>query len=352
MRKRKTLPKDFGELLTTSSLADLQAIFRRTELDARGGYTKKSALGFLECPDELIVWLAGEGLPVDTPDSYDETPLWTRAARGRPEQIPLLLSLGADIERQRRGGGAPLHGAAANQRPESVRTLLAHGADVHAPYHGRTTETPLLHGLRGTANASISRMAEVAELLLEAGATVTDQVREQVRRIGTDFEFHRSGFNPDYLDATDAGLHKLYRLFDTEPVPPRRTHDGVSPILLPDAPWPEQHEALWALLVPSSGPAATVQGEAIRVAGKISHEIQANGGANWDRSFRAMADALPGYLAAGTPLPEDERQEAAALVKNARAGDDDQFARLAELVVRWIGQNPDPLPLPAPAYHR
>ncbi|MBB1156571.1 MULTISPECIES: ankyrin repeat domain-containing protein [Amycolatopsis] len=354
MRKRKTLPKNFSEMLASASLAELQAVFERTEVDARGGYGKETAIGFLDCPDELIVWLVGQGLDVDAANQYGETPLWTRAARGAAAQIPLLLSLGADIERPRAHSGTPLHGAASRQRSETVRVLIEHGANVHATIDGKPGLTPLLHGLRLTENIGIAGMAESAALLLEAGAPVPDEARDLVRRIGASFEFHRTNFSHDLLDATDAGLHELYRLFDVEPVPPRLIHDGISPIAVPAGTWQKQHAHLWELLVPSSGAAKTMQGEAIRVSGKVAREILDNGSGNWDRSFRAMTDALPGYFASGTPLPDAELQEAQALAKRTRSGngDDEELARLSELAVAWVRLNATPLPMAPPTYNR
>ncbi|AQA23836.1 putative ankyrin repeat-containing protein [Rhodococcus sp. MTM3W5.2] len=94
MARRKTLPKEFDAMLKTASLDELKAVFDRTMLDARGGSSKQTAIGFVECPDELIIWLVEQGLDVDASDLYEDTPLWTRASRGRAVQIPLLLSLG------------------------------------------------------------------------------------------------------------------------------------------------------------------------------------------------------------------------------------------------------------------
>lgn len=49
-RKKKTLPKDFGDRLTTAPLAELTAVFDTCELDATGGHSKHTALGFYDCP--------------------------------------------------------------------------------------------------------------------------------------------------------------------------------------------------------------------------------------------------------------------------------------------------------------
>lgn len=352
MAKRKTLPKDFDDLLGTASLEELQAIFAKTLLDARGGYGKQTAIGFVDCPDELIVWLVEQGLDVDAADSYDRSPLWERASLGRDAQIPLLRSLGADIERPDCYGDTPLHAAAGNQRAAAVRTLLAHGADPHRA--NQRGMSPLVEGLSLTQNVGISAMAEIAGMLLEAGAPVTDEARAQVTRIGEGFEFHREGFNRDLLPEADAGLAALYDLFDVPPVPRRAMHDGVSPIVVPEGPWQDRHQALWELLVPSSGPAATLQGEAIRLTGKISREILDNGSPNWDREFTRMLDALPEGVGSGSALPEPQLDEARALARGLRAGTDDgeRVYRLSELVVEWVMRNPEPIPLGEVAYRR
>jgi hypothetical protein len=101
-----------------------------------------------------------------------------------------------------------------------------------------------------------------------------------VQRIGENFEFHRAGFNPESVEATSAALDRLYALFGVPPVPRRMMHDGRSPIVAKSARWQDQQQELWALLVPSNGPAATVQGEVIRIAGRVADEIDRNGGAN------------------------------------------------------------------------
>ncbi len=352
MAKRKTLPKDFGEQLSSAPLDELQAVFDKTLLDARGGYGKHTAIGFVDCPDELIVWLAEQGLDVDAADTYDRSPLWERASLGRDAQIPLLLSLGADIGRTDRYGDTPLHAAAGNQRPAAVRVLLAHGADPHR--RNESGEDPLLDGLQRTQNIGIPAMAEVARLLLDAGAEANQEARAQVTRIGEGFEFHRSGFNRDLLAETNAGLSALYELFGVEPVPRRAMHDGVSPITVPAGAWPDQHQALWELLVPSSGPAQTAQGEVIRLTGRIAREIRDNGSPNWDRQFKRMLAAVPEHLATGIPLETSEAEEASRLAHALRGGNDDgeRVNRLTELAVSWVARNPKPIPLGEVGYDR
>lgn len=352
MAKRKTLPKDFDDLLGTAALDELQGVFARTLIDARGGYGKHTAIGFVDCPDDLIVWLVEQGLDVDAADTYDRSPLWERASRGRDAQIPLLVSLGADLERPDRSGDTPLHAAAGNQRAGATRALLGLGADPRRI--NQRGMTPLMHALSRTQNIGIPAMAEIARMLLGAGEPVTAEAQAQVTRIGEGFEFHREGFNRDLLADTDAGLAELYELFDVAPAPRRSMHDGVSPITVPDGAWQDRHQALWELLVPSRGPAATVQGEAIRLTGKISREILDNGSPNWGSDFKLMLAALPEQVASGSPLPAAELDEVRALAHGLRGGNDDgeRVYRLNELVVDWVARNPTPIPLGEVAYGR
>jgi hypothetical protein len=176
-------------------------------------------------------------------------------------------------------------------------------------------------------------------------------MREFVRRIGETFEFHRAGFNPDLLEATSAGLDRLYALFDVPPVPWRVLHDGHAPIVAKSARWEDQHQELWALLVPSSGPASTVQGEVIRIAGRIADELDRNGGANWDADYRKMARAFLAQVGSGEPLPDAERDRAARLVAGATKLEG-VGAGLCELAVHWVRLNPTPTALTPPDYGR
>jgi hypothetical protein len=130
----------------------------------------------------------------------------------------------------------------------------------------------------------------------------------------------------------------------------RVTHDGASPIAVAAGNWQEQHNTLWEYLVPSQGPAKTVQGEAVRVTGRLSHEILGNGACNWGADFRKMCDALLNFFASGTPLSAADLAEAAELVKIIRPkGDGDaEPARLCELAVRWVALNTQPVALKKP----
>ncbi|MHA3916720.1 ankyrin repeat domain-containing protein [Halovulum sp. GXIMD14793] len=365
---RNTLPKNFEDLLVENDLETLKDVFETCCLDARGGTTKQTALAFSECPDELARWLVDQGADISAADRYGETPLHARALHWQG-RLEVLLELGADVHLRDTRGNTPLHGAAAAYNAKTVNVLLKHGARADAVNHDK--QTPLSHALRRCSNANIVGMAEIAEILLAAsrvpektgflsklfgsgkgdGSVVTQDMKHSVLRIGANFEFHRSGFNPDYVDATSAALDRLYLLFDVPPVPRRAMHDGKSPIVAKAARWEERHQELWELLVPSSGAAETVQGEVVRVSGKIRDEFERNGGANWDADYKKLADAFLAYTGSGVPLSKDECDEASVIVKelNRRGGD---TARMCELAVNWVALNPKPLELPPPKYHR
>lgn len=352
--KKKLLPKNFEDLLDAGDVAALRAVFETCSVDARGGYSKQTALAFNELPDELVRWLVEGGADLSAIDSYGLTPLHARASHWQG-RIDILLELGADVHATDNRGNTALHKAAAVGNLHTARLLLQHGAHVDAVNDAQLT--PLAFALQQCGNVDIPQTAAMAQLLLQAHAgkgaadPVTAGMREFVQHIGTEFEFHRSNFNPDSVDATGAALDQLYSLFGVAPVARRAVHDGKSPIIATAATWEGRHQQLWELLVPSGGAAATVQGEAIRVSGRISNELDANGGINWDAQFRQMATALLTYLGSGQPLPAASLDEAAGIVDavNKKSGD---TARLCELAVEWVALNPTPIALAAPAYKR
>lgn len=352
-KKRVTLPKEFKDLMDEGNIEALKAVYDRCELTAHDGrFSLCTPLHMGGVPDELVIWLVEKGLDINIPDYYGATPLYRQATMGR-ETVKLLLELGADIGKPNTYGETPLHVAAEFFHPKTVKLLIDKGADVNAKNDmGRTPLASVLMVCRGIY---IAQTAEIASMLLDAGAKKTSAMKEKVENIGKDFEFHREGINPDYLEAADQGLEKLYALFDVKPVAKRITHDGVSPILVKEGSWEEQYEELWSFLIPSSGAAKTVQGEVIRIPGRVRDELDRNGGANWDRDYRKMLQALPQYLSLGIPLSEQELAETKELIAQVHGKDFDdepRLDRLCQLAIAWIKQNPEPLLLEKTSYKR
>lgn len=355
-KKRKTLPEDFEEMVKTADIEDLKAVFDKCELSAYTGYSKGTALSVAGAPEELVRWLVEQGLDVDTPDQYGATPLHHQITyHGSNDNIELLIELGADIE-ARKGmyKQTPLHTACNSYNTEAAKILLRHGADVYAEDWNK--KTPLESALAGCMNADIPKTAEIAELMLKAGVKVNRKMKDRVTEIGKTFEFHRSGFNPDYLEETDKALKKLYKLFKVKPVPPVVKYDGRSLIKVKSKKWTAQHSELWELLVPPSGHADTVQGEVVRISGKLSYEILDNGGMNWDGDFKKMLAAMQEYLSVGKALDDGELEEVSRISSVLRNGDDPEsekdLNRMCELTVKWVLKNPEPIRLEDVGYKR
>lgn len=352
-KKRVTLPKEFKDLMDEGNIEALKAVYDRCELTAHDGrFSLCTPLHMGGVPDELVIWLIEQGLDINIPDYYGATPLYRQAILGR-DTVKLLLELGADIGKPNTYGETPLHVAAEFFHPKTVKLLIDKGADVNAKNDmGRTPLASVLMVCRGIY---IAQTAEIATMLLDAGAKKTPAMKENVENIGKDFEFHREGINPDYLEAADQGLEKLYALFDVKPVAKRITHDGSAPILVKEGIWEEQYEELWSFLIPSSGAAKTVQGEVIRIPGRVRDELDRNGGANWDRDYRKMLQALPQYLSLGSSLSEQELAETKELIAQVHGKDFDdehRLDRLCQLALSWIKQNPEPISLEKTSYNR
>ena len=293
-KKRVTLPKEFKDLMDEGNIEALKAVYDRCELTAHDGrFSLCTPLHMGGVPDELVIWLVEQGLDINIPDYYGATPLYRQAILGR-DTVKLLCELGADIEKPNTYGDTPLHMAAEFFHPRTVKFLIDKGANVNAKNDmGRTPLASVLMVCRG--------------------------------------------------------------IYIAQPVEKRLTHDGVSPIFVKEGNWEEQYEELWSFLIPSSGAAKTVQGEVIRIPGRVRDELDRNGGVNWDRDYRKMLQALPQYLSLGIPLSEQELAETKELIAQVYGKDFDdepRLDRLCQLALAWIEQNPEPLPLEEPSYKR
>ncbi|EJU34038.1 MULTISPECIES: ankyrin repeat domain-containing protein [Capnocytophaga] len=341
-KKKKTLPANFDELLEAKDLDALKAVFNECELNAYDRYSfKKPALSFYDIPLELMDWLIAQGADINVKDEYDRTPLHYHVQVNNVERVALLLERGADIEAQDKYKNTPLHFAEYNA--EAAQLLIEKGANINAK--DDRGNTPLERMLFRLRNAYIEKAAKTAELYLKAGSKPTKFAKEQITRIGEDFEFHRNDFNPEYLEETDAGLQRLYKLFDVPPVPRRIQYDGKSPIVLTGDTWEERFEQAWTLLVPSSGSATTMQGEVVRIAGRVNDELLRNAMGNWDKEYRKMLTAISGYLQQGNSLSENELTEVADIQKHILEDDGTGTQRLCELATAWVVQNPQPIAL-------
>ncbi|MGL4695726.1 ankyrin repeat domain-containing protein [Enterococcus larvae] len=349
-KKRLTLPKDFAELCERGNLDELRAVYQTCELEAYTGYSKATAYSCFGIPEAFIIWLKEQGADINARDTYQKTALHHHAVYWK-SSIEALLKNGASVALTDSQGNTPLHIAAGASRTTAVNSLLVYGTPVDVK--NKMGQTPLEACLAQCTNASLTETAKVVLLLLESGAQKTSKMTAYVEKIGETFEFYRSNFNPESLAETETALQTLYTLFSVAPAARRKEHDGTSPIVLSTKTWQKQHEELWELLVPGSGSCQTLQGEVIRITGKVADEIFRNGGGNWDRDFNMMVHSLNNSFKTGTPLSENQLQETALLTKAiARGNGDEELARLSELAVHWVLLNPTPIALEKPAYKR
>ena len=350
-KKRKTLPKDFQQMMEAGDLEALKAVYNQCELDAHTGPSRYNALYLHHVPEQLVRWLVEQGLDVNyRSTNHENTPLYEQV-RYEDGCFETLIELGADVNLANDCRNTPLHRAARCGNVKAVKLLLAHGAKIDDTVFGGYT--PLEEMLRSCQNIDIANTAQIAEILLHAGAENKEENKAHVKRIGETFEFYKSGFNKQYMEATVNGLNRLYELFDVPPVPPRIVHDGVSPITVTTTTWQKQHSELWALLVPGKGHAQTLQGEVIRITGKASHEILDNGRRNWDDDYRKMLQILQEILHSGNPLSEEELAEADKCVETVlKKRGETEIEKLSEMAVHWVLENPEPIKVDSVPYRR
>tara|TARA_R110002051_G_scaffold86498_2_gene152377 strand:- start:44874 stop:46070 length:1197 start_codon:yes stop_codon:yes gene_type:complete len=344
--KRKTLPKNFEELLENSTIEELITVFDKCDVNARGGYTKKNALAFDKCPNELAKWLIENGADINATDTYGKTALHNRAG-SLFGNIKSLLDLGADIHLSDGKIGNALHTAAFSNNIENCKILLNASTPVNGISESGLTALEL--SLSMCSNIGIVKMVELSHIFLEAGAKKTSKMQTSVKKIGETFEFHRTGFNKDSVSEFSNALEELYGIFEVTPVQKRVLHDGKSTIAVTAKTWQKQHQELWEFLVPSSGPAETIQGEVIRISGKIADEINRNGGGNWNSHHTKMTKAFLDFVESGKSISTNELEELTLLLKEIKQYNDD-VTIMCKIAVKWVLNNPTPQKLGPVSY--
>ncbi len=354
-KKRKTLPKNFNELLENSDIQELIAVFDKCEIEARGGYSKGIALSFEECPHELAKWLLEQGTDIEAVDNYGYTPLQSRSSHWKGN-IKSLIDLGADINAHNRKG-TPLHCAVSNHRSENVKILLEHGAEIdvltdygYGPDGKDCSELEVT--LMACNNRDIKDALEITKLLLAAGAKRTDRMKKSITEMGKKLEAYRPDSHDEYFEEMSIAMDEFYQLFEVEPVAKKIVYDGTSPIEVKSSTWQKQHEELWTMLVPNSGTAKTVQGEVIRITGKVARELLDNGGVNWDTEYKKMVDAYFSYVQQEDKLSEIDLEELSVIVDEVKKGNATNTYVMSELGVKWVLQNPNPITIKEIKYNR
>ncbi|MDE7326259.1 MAG: hypothetical protein K2N63_08300 [Lachnospiraceae bacterium] len=131
-----------------------------------------------------------------------------------------------------------------------------------------------------------------------------------------------------------------------------KKHDGVSPIIFEKGKntieLRTQFHQLFDYLVPSSGRAETAQGEIIRIAGRVQHEMLDNGCMNWDEDFNKMLKTIVKYTELEDKIQYPYDVKAAkritnTLIKYGKQGicSENWCEALCQLAVDWVSKNPN-----------
>ena len=169
---------------------------------------------------------------------------------------------------------------------------------------------------------------------------------------------HGHNADPAVFEANVEALAQLCEIFGVEQAVPRQALQVGQRVEIDcSLKVEDQFRQLWDLLVPSSGPARSLQGEAVRIAGRISHELYDNGGLNWDRGFTALAKRFGWIVTSQVGLADDgvarlgqaldclkTRAVATNYAEAMQASD-----VLTQLAVRWVGLNPVLVAVSAPS---
>lgn len=351
-KKRKTLPDNLQEIIDSKDIELFREVFDKCEISATDrGKTTTNVFTYKNLTVDHLLFLIENGIDVNADSGFGLTPAAFLA--DDIELLKCLIEHGADIDHSvptsyGNGNNALFH-CAVTYKAQAVDNLIACGA-APEPRGGWDNNTALDEALRCCRGIDIANMVRIARVLLSAGAKSSDKTNELVKKIGEDFEFHRSAFNPESVDEVSNALDELYEIFQVEPVPRRVVYDGKTPISVNSDTWQKQFDELWNLLVPGSGHAATVQGEVIRIIGKITYEILDNGGINWDDEYRNLVNALCEYF----EMCSGKTAERACLLAKRISSRSDQSTlySLAELAVKWVLDNNQPIPLNEVNYKR
>lgn len=116
----------------------------------------------LKDPMPVIVGLANLGVDIDAMDRSRETLLNQLITTLSPDDIALMIQLGAKVDHRGRSGSTPLAATASSGLPGHAEVLLTGGADPNIPLADGTTVLELAES-RGRA--------EIVQLLIKHGAT-------------------------------------------------------------------------------------------------------------------------------------------------------------------------------------
>lgn len=351
-KKRKTLPDNLQEIIDSKDMEMFKEVFDKCEISATNrGKTTSNVFTYKNLTIEHLRFLIENGIDVNADSGSGHTPATFLA--DDIELLKCLIEHGADIDyaipMSYGSRGNALFCCACSHRAQAVENLISCGA-IPEPRGGWDNNTALDEALRCCRGIDITNMVKIAKVLLSAGAKVSDKTDEFVKTIGENFEFHRSSFATELVENVSNALDELYEIFQVEPVTHRVVYDGKTLITLNSNTWQKQFDELWKLLVPGSGHATTVQGEVIRIIGRITYEVLDNGSINWDDEYKKLVAALPVYFKMFSG--ELTEQACSLAMRISSRSDENLLYPLTEIAVKWVLENNQPVPLDNVDYKR
>ncbi len=363
MAKKKELVENFQEIIDSGDMEAFKKVFDTCEITATKaprtigkGRTKHqwqtncNAFSYKNLTPAHIQFLVDSGLEVNSNCGYGYPAITFQASNA--ENLRCLLDNGADLECVVSPKlGTPLAIACMCQDVDGVRNLIDAGASIRATgVEGKT----LVDLALSYCGERFSQALSVAKILLERGAKTTDNTQVYLLDLERSFAYEKANMTKEEIDEINTLLDEFFGHSDTSPVVPHKDkHDGVSAITVNAKTLKEQFDELWAKLVPESGKAQTVQGEMIRIAGKVSYEILNNGGLNWDGDYKKMVQALSGYVSSFNSSENAPVDEADKIIKKISVSTDEKpLYRLTEIIVNLVIANPQPVQLGEVDYER
>lgn len=277
-----------------------------------------------DTPAKSIKYLIDKGVSATAKDIYGMTPLHYAMRGENVEAAKILLEAGADPNaRDIEGGLIPFKMACCMYpfNKELVELFLYHGADIYIT--DNVTGEPYLYMLN---KSKIEERKDVKEFLNEYEAKLKAEGKLPPKP-------------------------KKKKITVDKPL-----HDGKSEIIIKASDnWLDQYKELWNLLVPKQGKALTIQGEVIRICGKLAYEILDNGRINWDNDFEMMCKELSKYLlTCENRLSEEENKKIKSIISKIKKDTvkEKDFDKLMELCTKWILLNRIPIELTEVPYNR
>lgn len=287
------------------------------------------------------------------PDEYGLTALSRAVIANDLKALREALEGGAEPNVGNGERVTPLYMAAVNGHAGAVELLFQHGADPNL-VDANGTAALQLAAYRASGASATDEHRRIIELLLAHGADPDHK--------------NKAGATPRKLARVmgDPQVKKLFAAVKKRPAktpgPGRRapTYAELTGTVDEGYYW-TRHERLWDALVPAKGQAKTVQGELVRITGKLTREAYTNGNINWGPDCTKLWNFVAHVLDDPATFTEAERADIRAWVKaiirdRARpdvSGEGSPYDLVTEKVVQWVEAHPKPIRhLPDPTIDR